>query len=558
MNNFVRYLDQFNVLSPNHSKIYDEYSDANEQFAIKIDTKIEDHLLKLFNTNPRSVIMSGNAGDGKTRLCRSIYENFTGEPNLVWPESGIMEILFNEGKIRIVKDLSELTDTVILKELTLLQSYIQNQHDSKIYYLIAANEGKLTKFLSQHESLSYLREKISGRFLNYEENDDQLYLVNLQDVTSSIYADRILKEWNEEKNWTACEECNKKNKCVINLNHRRLTENQVRERIVEQYRLADCLGIHITMREILIHMSYVITGGLTCDDIMNADYSVIVKHSEYAYYNNFYGIQLSEGSSEEMSVVNIFKKFDPGNVSVSTIDDFLLNGDLSLDDTIIKNHSKIFDNEIDMLFGYIRRNIDLYRIQDTTNEAKELFEFMPKLRRKYFFEDNWNDNQNGYELIPYRYFYNFIEIINDKSKHSGARKEIIQGLNAAFSKKLISDSETQLFAVNENLLIHQAFTSGQVKLNVEIQRDDIDFLPSKIYMVLGDQARLEVRLPVFEYLYRVSRGGLFSTLKHEVEILLNTFRNDLINTSELEEYELCILSIDENKGEYSVKTIDIG
>ncbi|MFD1136567.1 hypothetical protein [Paenibacillus urinalis] len=562
MNNFVKYLDQFNVLSPNHSKIYDEYSSEDDQYAIKIETKIENHIVDIFLNNPRNVIMTGNAGDGKTRICRSLYERITGKTNLEWPESGIIEVEFGKGKIRIVKDLSELTDSIILRELTILQSSLQDKYSTTTFYLIAANEGKLTKFLSQNSNLSYLYEQIKERFINIEKNNAQLYLVNLQDVTSSLYAGSILKEWNQENNWTACESCRQSKKCVIYLNHKRLREEKIRSKLVEQYRLQDCLGTHITMREILIHMSYVMTGGLTCEDVINADYSMIKFHSEYVYYNNFYGTNLEDNSADEMGVINAFNKFDPGLKSVSTIDDFLLNGDLSGDKEIVSSHNKFFDSEIDMLLGYAKKVLDFYRRAEKSKILEEVSEIsildlIPKLRRKYFFEIELENKCERYELISYKYFQLYLEIFDNKSKHFQVKKDLMQGLNAAFSKKLISNQGNQLYAVNENLLVHQIFSQSQVKFDMEQQRNDIDHLPSKFFLLLGEDTRLEVRLPVFEYLYRVSKGGLLSTLKHEVDILLNTFKNDLINNSEIEEYDLSILSINEEKGDYSVRTISI-
>ena len=79
MNSFINYLDQFNVLSPNHSKIYDEYTydEGEKSYSFKIETKIENYLIEIFNNNAHSVILTGNAGDGKTILCRSIYNYFS-------------------------------------------------------------------------------------------------------------------------------------------------------------------------------------------------------------------------------------------------------------------------------------------------------------------------------------------------------------------------------------------------------------------------------------------------------------------------------------------------
>ncbi|MBE1444856.1 hypothetical protein [Paenibacillus sp. OAS669] len=557
MNSFVRYLDQFNVLSPNHSKIYDEYSSSSDEYSIKIETKIEQFLIDIFLLNPRSVIMTGNAGDGKTRLCRSVYEKITGSKLEQWPESGIIDVPFDKGTIRIVKDLSELTESIIYEELDQLQSYMIDHHEKNVYFLIAANEGKLTKFLSQHPSLNDLYFQVRNRFLDYKNNDSELHLVNLQDVTSSIYAERILELWNKEENWTSCNACPKQNRCIISLNHRRMSQDRVMQRLVEQYRLIDCLGIHITMREILIHLSYVITGGLTCEDVLQADYEDMEKLSDLVYYENFYGTNIPESSTGEMGAIRHFKRLNPGEISISMIDDFLLNGDISGDDHVVNSHNEIFNEEVDMLFGYYRKLIDLYRTHNPHMDQKKIFEKMSKFRRKYFFETNEQNQDMRKLLIPYRYFYRYLDGLSNKQSHSLIRRELIQGLNAAFSKKLVSRSETQLFAVNENLMIHQVFSVNQIKLVEDAPRVDIDYEPSRFFISVNHETILEIKLPVFEYLLRLASGGLFVTLKQEVEILLNTFKNDLIKKSELEEYILSVFALDPQKGVYTAHNIDI-
>jgi hypothetical protein len=557
MNTFVQYLDQFNVLSPNHAKIYDEYTNSDDTYRISIQTQIEQFLLSIFRDSPRSVIMTGNAGDGKTRLCRAVYESLMGEPLASWPDSGIVEVPFHHGKLIIVKDLSELTETVIYNNLTRLQSTIEGNHASRIYFLIAANEGKLTKFLSQNQSLQLLSELVQNRFMDHANNDGQLYLVNLQDVTSSIYAARIMEEWNREENWADCKSCSKPANCVIHLNHRKMSQESIRERLAEQYRLLDCLGIHVTMREILIHMSYVLTGGLTCDQVVGADYKAIEKQAKRAYYNNFYGAELTDGSSIEQGAIQHFRSLDPGQLSVSSIDDYLLNGDISGESEIVNKHASLFDEEIDLLFGYYRKQVEMYRSQDMNRDSDTIVELMPGFRRKYFFESDREDDVTRRKLVPYTHFYTFAESLLNRQKQSSVRKELIHGLNHAFSKKLIDRTESQLFAVNENLLIHESFSTSQVVLTVDPERSDIDYKPSKLIVTVNHGPRLEVKLPVFEYLLRLASGGLYVTLKQEVDILLGTFRNDLINRSELDEFLLQVLAMDSNRGVYKRHEIDI-
>jgi hypothetical protein len=556
MNEFVTYLDQYNVLSPNHAKIYDEYTDLKASFQFKIKTNIEDFIIKLFDKNPRSLILTGNAGDGKTRLCRTVYETFSGQTLTEWPECGIVDVPYENGCIRIVKDLSELKEDIIFKELHSLQDQVLSDHSNRVYYLIAANEGKLTKSLISHPELQQLSRMVSNRFSSHEHNDDQLHLINLQDVTSSIYAKRILDEWNKNENWNACKKCPKQTQCIIYLNHVRTSVDQIKERLVEQYRLLDCLGIHVTMREILIHISYVLTGGLTCQDILNASYKNLEVLANYVYYENFYGLHMPDVSSGELGAIRHFRYFDPGNTSVSIVDDFILNGDMSGDEQIESLHSQIFNNDLDMLFGFYKKHINLYRTHHREDEQKFLFNYMPRFRRKYFFEIGPQVNDTRELLIPYRYFYRYLKALNDKQTQYNIRKDLITGLNRIFSKRLVSKRETQLLVVNEHLMIHQAISLSSLKIIEMKGRDDIDFLPSKFILQVNG-CNLEVQLPVFEYLLRIANGGLFVTLKQDVEILINTFKNELIKNSDVDEYQLTVLALNNETGEFVPHIIDL-
>jgi hypothetical protein len=566
MNTFVKFLDQFNVLSPNHSKIYDEYTLSGDKHHFSIETKIESYLLDLFTNKPCSVIMTGNAGDGKTRLCRAIYEKLAGKSLSKWPDSGIIELSYVKGKIRILKDLSELTDPVIMFELLQLQNSIIQDRESNVFYLIAANEGKLTKSLSDSPELTQLAQMVKSRFLDHTNNDGKLLLINLQDVTSSIYVDRIIREWNRDENWESCLVCSQRNKCVINLNHRRMKEPTIRERLVEQYRLLDCLGIHVTMREILIHMSYVLTGGLTCDQVIHAGYKDIEAHANLVYYENFYGVQMPLDSISDQGAIRYFKQLDPGKLSISMIDDYLLNGDISGDEQTVSRHKVLFDDEIDLLFGYYRKLIEQYRVQGLVEKSKtteketsqfDLSDLMPKFRRKYFFETSEDDINAREKLIPYIFFYRYLKCLSDAQTRSAVKKELIRGLNINFIKKLIRRDENNLFVANENLLIHNSYSPGQISVVVDNARDDIDYTPSKLMLRVGSERKIDLGLPLFEYLLRLAGGGMFVVLRQEVEILLETFKNDLINHSDLDEFVINVFAIDPKQGVYKPYEIDI-
>ncbi len=549
MNSFVNYLDQFNVLSPNHSKIYDEYTydEGQYSYSFKIDTRVEAYLTEIFNSRPQSVILTGNAGDGKTRLCRSIYNNVTGEELKNWPNSGIIDVPFSFGTIRIVKDLSELKEEVIYRELQGLQKAIQSNHSDNIYYLIAANEGKLTKCLSQNNELEYLKENVSKRFKNHENNNDLFSIINLLNVTSSIYVDRLLEEWNKEENWSPCNNCGKNKTCIIYLNHKRTSTEHVKKRLVEQYRLLDYLGTHITMREMLIHISYILTGGFTCDDIEEADYQGLKEQIEKPYYQNFYGLGIEYEAFSEMRALKLFRELDPGKYSISNIDDFILNGDVSGNHEFENMHNELFNDELDLYLGYFKKRLALYRDHNKDSNDRFIEEWIQKLRRKFYYEIPNDDLFDRKSLISFQFVDDYDRMFITQSKRVHSRKDLINGLNRSFSKRLVG-ATSHLYATNENLMIYSVHPVSSIRIVLESSRNDIDHLPSKFYLIVNETIYLPVDLYVFEYLMRLNQGNTHNILKEDVEILLDTFKNEIIKQSEPDQYILNILRLDQEKG----------
>ncbi|MCM3729906.1 hypothetical protein M3226_30755 [Neobacillus cucumis] len=550
-NPFVYYLDQYNVLSPNHSKIYDEYTidpGKENSYVFKIETKIEDTLINIFQNNPQSVILTGNAGDGKTRLCRIVHDYFSKSNLEGWPEEGIIEFTFLHGKLRIVKDLSELKDDVIKRELLTLQNYITSNHMDKIYYLIAANEGKLTKFLSQNPDLLELADKVSSRFKSQENNTDSFSVFNLLDVTSSVYVERLLEKWNQPENWSPCTDCAKSNRCIIYLNHKRTVKKEIQQRLVEQYKLLDYLDTHITIREMLIHISYMLTGGYTCDDINNGDYKKLEEQTKKAYYQNFYGHELDENAFSEMKALKIFKSLDPGNYSHSTIDDFIINGDINGDPETEEIHKELFDDSLDLQLGYFLKKLRLYRDYNAENDLSIIEEWIPRLRRKFFFEVRNELLFNANQLLPFEYINQYQNLFNNTKNQSLIKRSLINGLNRIFSGRL-TEFNKNLLATNKNLIVYESFkTNKDIELEQENERKDIDRIPSKFELTVEENVVLPINLAVFEYLLRANGGGTHNILQHEAEILIDTFKNEIIRISEPDDFELNILRYDSKVG----------
>lgn len=310
INPFVDFMHQYDLTTADYSKIFDEHT---KKIEYSIDTNINQKIIDELSTSPRSIIITGNAGDGKTRICRNVYDQLVEKEFEGWPESGIEEITYKDYTIRIIKDLSELRDEIIVSELKKMQETLQ-ETEPKLYFLIAANEGKLTHTLVKYPELKSLKDVIIPQFMSPKKEfkeAEHVKVYNLLYASSSIYAEKIIEGWNEEENWSICGECSSRHKCIINDNHVAMSNKMTRNRMMRMYKSLDMNGKHMTMRELLIHLAYTHTGGMTCRNIHEASQSEAIEElAKKSYYENFFGNNLRPEVFEEISGIQEFKSLE--------------------------------------------------------------------------------------------------------------------------------------------------------------------------------------------------------------------------------------------------------
>lgn len=539
-----------------YTKIFDEYT---ESVQYEVESEINKTIIKLMRDEPISIIITGNAGDGKTRICRNVYENLTSTKLEKWDPKGIEEVRVNGKVIRIIKDFSELQDNVIDYELTRLQTAISNQNE---YYLIAANEGKLTYALVKNPKLKTLYEIVTNQLSNRTaEKPQNLHIYNLLHTSSSIYALKILQEWNKAENWTTCGGCKQQRKCILYHNHNKLKEKNVQVLINRIYRSLDASQTHMTMRELLIQLAYVQIGGLSCEDIHDAKGENLQEQSRKVYYENLFGHSASTDFFEKIPGFTEIKKFDPGLLSNSKVDDFIFNGDLSGDESA-KEHERLFGVNIDTEYGYFKQELHQYRSLYQTEEnlgATLADKWLPRLRRKYYFETQFNlpfAASNEKSMIAYKYRQDFLQILRNENVDPITQKSLIRGLNHYFAKQIVYSPTNALFVVNENLFIYRIIEFSSFKWLVEKKDKDLDYAASSICVEV-DGVNLKINLLLFEYLMRLANGGLPHILSDDVEILINNFKNKLIKSDNNNENILEILKYSPAQDAYVLRQITV-
>ncbi|MDW8003178.1 MAG: hypothetical protein RMJ39_11125, partial [Deltaproteobacteria bacterium] len=113
-NPFVTYLNRYTTASPDHEAAFDEFIGQTPPPGgepLRLETCTERFVRDCFTRqHPPSIILTGNAGDGKTYLCRQIVSAFTGQPVTEWANHLDWPIMHNGMALRVIKDLSEMTE----------------------------------------------------------------------------------------------------------------------------------------------------------------------------------------------------------------------------------------------------------------------------------------------------------------------------------------------------------------------------------------------------------------------------------------------------------------
>lgn len=549
-NTFVTYLNKYTTVSSEHEAAFDEYiSQNNWSNELKIDTQTQEFVIHNFMSNePRTIILTGNAGDGKTYLCRKVIEAVTGETFIDWESLTDTLNLPGSGlQLRVIKDLSELGEEAggdKLREIYV--DYMDNQ--SSTVTLAAANEGRLRALLTQNQ-LTELYEDVDNQ-LRYGTNLNSnrgLIIINLNAATTSSYVDQSLHWMTQSENWMACEGCPAFSYCPIRYNAEKLREPLAIRRIKNLYQIFEQLNEHATIRDMLIHLAFVITAGLRCHQIIEKRNDQKWKDNlhEYVYYQNIWGISASSSFRSKVTVINFLRKLDVGKNSVFEIDDFVLNGDTTSDLSV--TYAAMFNEALDLNWKRFKQDRDAYVRSGTSSPNPQnkyaIMQWLPHCRRKLFFE--WDESNYTNRLFPLLYVSRYFQLVSNQSPVDleTALENIVLGLNRAFSGLFLTQSDN-LFVTSQYAhaveqpvpIVQFQIPTTYIELKVrdsENKAIDCDIATLELIIpppprIRADELRWSINLLMFEYLVRRANGSTPNVLANECELEIRHLKDELL------------------------------
>lgn len=590
--NFFKLLAAYAPTSQNKAS-YDEhvsrYAKRLNVNEINIDNGLFQKLHDSFTLQPKPIIISGSAGDGKTYLLRKLFESLNGDSTR-WGKDYIPEVTFNGFEIKFIKDFTEIEKDD--KVATLEGLYNSIYKDSKELYIIAANDGILTDTLREHikgnghflQLLTLIEEHIENPSLK-----DDLLLLDLSQTSSVKNFELLLNEILSQSDHyeSDCPSLNDSEIfCPIHSNIKLLKKKHIQEQLLTVIRSCDLNYNHITLRKLFMLIANMILGYKGEKKIFNNCEAAISYFKESrtkadaSFYNNIFAENLSK-SNQDKSPFKELRELRIGYETTNNIDNFILFGNIQSPNL----HKEELENPF---FDFLAFNgiKDNYLDANEEENSIEIQKYLVFLRRHLFFnydgEIKWkNVVINSKDLIAYAHaekFYKEVYIpLQEKSKVSKhIVKELALGLNRIFLGELLSkDGSDRLYIgtsltgtmskLSSEILSSIAFNEKYINQGIHLKLlNGFDDEYCKINLEIeysGTRiAKLELDLHMFEFLERISDGILPTSFSVEYYERVLTFKAQIVNyllKNQDQEETFNLFTLDDDKGTLQFDEIQV-
>ena len=396
---------------------------------LNIKTNLEDVVRKVVR-NGGSVVITGNAGDGKTHA---------------------ISLMKKELKdAEIITDASELSSAEIATRW-------QAARTANKPFCIAINEGPLVDLIREHRAqhpwLEGLRDQLMRMVVykplelaqddaeNWKPVAGETVIVDLslRRVLSADLTRSIIDKLTDDQWYASCASCPVRQQCAVTYNRTMLRSELPQQRMVKLLSAVGKSGAKVTFREALAFISYVIFGGKTCEELAEIGSGEEARY----YWNAFEG----EGAIFDLLANGI----DPMKQTNPQVDEDLWRGRLE-PDAFAGNH----------LLPVEQQNLDELAEKESRNLANEF----TALKRRWYFEHKagrlldfsdasklFEDLQDTNTVMAIR-LGRLISLINKWWNHSGEAKQEALRLWTRLSYQPRSRSHAMVsgLAVNRNKL----------------------------------------------------------------------------------------------------------
>lgn len=316
---------------------------------LNIRTKLEDVVRRIVKAGG-SVVITGNAGDGKTHTIR------------------LLENDLKAANARTIIDASAVTYDEIVARWS-------EAREAKAPFCIAINEGPLIELIRQHSAtapwLVDVQQQLLGlvTYVPVDQTLDERFTpqpgatvvidLSLRRTLAPDLVGQIIDKLTDDVWYENCASCPHMATCPVHVNRSMLRNERVKARTVTLLERVGERGLRATFREALGFVSYMIFGGRKCADLMAEPYSEATRYSWLAFEG--------QGAIFEQIEAGL----DPVRQTVPRVDEHLWRG--NYEPQAFAGHD---------LSPVLQRDLDAVR---RVNEAEATDAFI-SLKRRWYFE----------------------------------------------------------------------------------------------------------------------------------------------------------------------------
>lgn len=567
---WIKFLRQYGPIARNDN-MYDETIQRSsrriEIAPITFEHPLRQEVLSLFNllsSQLTSVILTGTAGDGKTHLCRQVWE-FLGGDTKLWDHKDPhrkLTLSLSQGTqvdIHFLRDLSawvpQRGDAWPEEKEALLQRFCQSIYEEAPteFFLIAANDGQLVETwrrLTPTQSVLKTRELFEQLLVENLQSKQGvgLQFFNMSRRNSAELFDKALKGFLDHPEWKSCIKKQQTTlleasdsveafgpRCPIRHNYELLHTSLVHKRLRALFELCDYNDLHIPIRQILLLLTNAVLGHPDVKDHLMepSDIPKLIKAgtiSKASIYNNIFGGNLSENRRESLTVFDYFGRYRIGYETSNRIDNILIFGET--DDSVRPYFVDLLES--DNFYGadehYKAAQYDYIEGVDEDDSRKDAFlQQLTIHRRNLFFKilEHQERELKLWELTVFtfggEYLSRVVGVLKDKGKVDRLIiSRLTKGLNRIFTGMFVATDKHLYLATSLSFSNAKVSRIQEARISIDPDRGerieillDNGFPVFQVVLADGISSSLRLNLTRYEFLSRVAEGALPNSFSKE-------------------------------------------
>jgi serine/threonine protein kinase len=528
---------------------------GSDTYGTYVATALDENLIPdVLDGAYRLVIITGNAGDGKTAFLEHLIEQATergGERGA--PRANGVNIALSGGHLLRTnndgsQDEGDRANDEVLQEFfaPFANGTTANHNETR---LIAINEGRLVDFLTEHEDqFTTLTETVRDGLMGKAPGGD-IAVINLNQrslVAATGDAgepgppvfDRVLAELTSERRWAECATCDLVQTCYAPHNAQTFAHPsagpKITARLRELYRIVHLRGqLHVTLRDLRSALAYMLTSGRDCTQIHELYRTGEAKEILTSFYfNSWLGMPDSADR-----LLRLLRELDVAAVPEPSLDGKLAAIGPTADQVMMTiDQRSTYD--LDLLKVVFNRLRQAEPTQPAAQSPASIY--LASARRRFYFE--CIDDDRARTALPFKSAQRFLYWISRRGELKEKLPELVAAINRGERLPDVALADGGLAVATRDvpggtIRSYRIFPQESLSLSVSDSPGNryVEGEPDSLELTAngtgGHVTTLRIRLDLFELLEHQRQGYMPSVAELQGRYLdLLIFKNELLAT----------------------------